>query len=184
MDPSRGTRDGDADRRADGRDDRAAPRDSAGAAGWLPSADAAVPSPGTGHCSIAARGHTTGRSKRWLHNRHCGKTVVAAALRGPPSPPFRRDWTTATRRGKLDLIFVRCFGQLCWVDTKKPRSRLTVGVFPFRLGLPYQNLGFASAMMTTPSPPGGSFKNPRFLMRAYTMSGPHSRFPPRLPGMR
>ena len=31
------------------------------------------------------------------------------ALRGSPSPPFRRDWTTATRHGKLDLIYRGCW---------------------------------------------------------------------------
>ena len=55
------------------------------------------------------------------HNRSPGKTVDAVALRGSPFLPFRRDWTTATRHGKFDLIY-----RGCW-------TVLTVGGFPFRL---------------------------------------------------
>lgn len=170
MDPSRGTRDGDAGKRVDGRGGRVALPDSAGVAGWLPAVDAVAPSRGTGHCSTVVRGHTTGRSRRSLHNPHRGKTVVAAALRCPPSPPFRRDWTTATRRGKLDFIFVRCFGPFAGSTQKNPDRCERSGFFLSASALPYQSLGSASAMTSTPSPPGGSFKNPRFLMRAYKRS--------------
>ena len=34
-----------------------------------------------------------------------GKTVDAVSLRGSPSPPLRRDGTTATRHGNLDPIY-------------------------------------------------------------------------------
>ena len=70
-------------------------------------------------------GHNDGRSRTPRHSRPPGKTVDAVALRGSPSPPFRRDGTTATRHGKRDLIYRGCSAVFS--------GRLTVGVFPFRL---------------------------------------------------
>ena len=61
-----------------------------------------------------------------------GKTVDAVALRGSPSPPFRRDGTTATQHGKRDLIYRGC-SVVFSGRHKNPDRRLTVGVFPFRL---------------------------------------------------
>ena len=46
-----------------------------------------------------------GRSKTPHHSRPPGKTVDAVSLRGSPSPPLRRDGTTATRHGNLDPIY-------------------------------------------------------------------------------
>ena len=57
------------------------------------------------------------------------KTVDAVALRGSPSPPFRRDGITATRHGKPDLIYRGC--RLFFrVGTKNPIAVNSRG-FPF-----------------------------------------------------
>ena len=90
---------------------------------------AAVLSAGIGRCSIGGPGHNDGRSRTPRHSRHPGKTVGAGALRGSPSPPFRRDWPTATRLGRRDLIYGGC-SVVFRVGTKTPIAANGRG-FPF-----------------------------------------------------
>ena len=131
-DPSRAGDGAFSGRPVAGPGDRAGPPGFAGAAGWRPAVVAAALSSGSARRSIGGPGHNDGRSRTPHHSRPPGKTVDAVSLRGSPSPPFRRDGTTATRHGggrsHLQRMFGRFFG---WAQ--KPDRRLTVEVFPFRL---------------------------------------------------
>ena len=113
---------------------------------------------GSARRSIGGPGHNDDRSKTPRHSRPPGKTVDAVALRGSPSPPFRRNGTTATRHGEFDLIYRGCLVVFSG-GRKKPGRRLTVGVFPSRLR-PYPttrastSLGKLGELLSEVSVPG------------------------------
>ena len=77
----------------------------AGAAGWRPALVAAVFFAGIARRSNGGPGHNDNRSRTPRHSRTHGKSVGAGAPRGSPSPPLRRDGTTAARQGNLDPIY-------------------------------------------------------------------------------
>ena len=52
-----------------------------------------------------APGHNGNRSRTPRHSQHPGKSGGVGAPRGSPSPPLRRDGTTAARQGNLDPIY-------------------------------------------------------------------------------
>ena len=74
-----------------------------GAIATIDEAGAAALSAGSARRSIGAPGHNDGRSRTPGHSRP-GRTSAVGALRRSPSPPFRREGTTATRHGNLDPI--------------------------------------------------------------------------------
>ena len=59
---------------------------------------------GSARRSIGAPGHNDDRSRTPRHSRPPGRTSAVGALRRSPSPPFRREGTTATPHGNLDPI--------------------------------------------------------------------------------
>ena len=77
----------------------------AGAAGWRPALVAAVFFAGIARRSTGGPGHNDGRSRTPRHSQHPGKSGGVGARRGSPSPPLRRDGTTAARQGNPDPIY-------------------------------------------------------------------------------
>ena len=154
-----------------GRGDRAVPPGFAGVAGWRPAAVAVALSFGSARRSIGAPGHNDDRSRTPRHSRPPGKTVDAGALRRSPSPPFRREGTTATRLGRCDLIYRGCWAVFSG-RFKKNRSSANGRGFPSPpSALRYQSLGQASAMMTAQSPTRGAHsKKTWFPVHVYTWS--------------
>ena len=175
-----------------GRGDRAAPPGFAGASGWRPALVAAVFFAGIARRSTGGPGHNDNRSRTPRHSQRPGKSGGAGARRGSPSPPLRREGTTAARQGNLDPIYRwrwDGFSGRC----KKPRSLLTAGVFAFRLRLhparapasltggedstsryrrPSQKSAALKLVIPCPFPPLRRHTRPRFCLRRMGECGP------------